>query len=108
MTLLEDLRTQLRNSLSDPELVFTCCGLRFNALYEFRQHVFEHHRDIYDRVFAGFHREVPKPTVPPRCPQRKRPGYKHKSKGTRQKSSLSPYKTNRPPISIPMGGMVKK
>ena len=107
MTLIEDLRTQLKNSLSEQKIVFTCCGLQFGTLYEFRRHVFEHHRDIYYGVFAGFHREIQKPTVPPRCPQRKRPGYKPKSK-SRQKSSLSPYKTNRPPISIPMGGMVKK
>ena len=108
MTLLEDLRTQLHYSLSDPEIVFICCDYQFDTLYEFRQHVFEHHRDIYDGVFADFHREIQKPTVPPRCPQRKRPGYKPKSKGSRQKSSLSPYKANRPPISIPMGGLVKK
>ena len=48
MTLLEDLRIQLYNSLSDPEIVFICCDSRFDTLYEFRQHVFEHHRDIYD------------------------------------------------------------
>ena len=81
MTLLEDLRIQLYNSLSDPEIVFICCDSRFDTLYEFRQHVFEHHRDIYDGVFADFHREIQKPTAPPRCPQRKRPGYKPKSKG---------------------------
>ncbi|MBO5877828.1 MAG: hypothetical protein J6Q37_09365 [Bacteroidales bacterium] len=106
MAMLEELRNQLQESLSDPEFVFTCCGVKFGALYEFRQHVFQHHRDIYDGVFAGFHREVPVPTVPPRCPQRKRPGYKRKIKGT--KTTLSPYKTNRPPISTPMGGAVKK
>lgn len=108
MTLLEDLRIQLYNSLSDPEIVFICCDSLFDTMYEFRQHVFEHHRDIYDGVFADFHREIQKPTAPPRCPQRKRPGYKPKSKGSRHKSSLSPYKTNRPPINIPMDGMVKK
>ena len=108
MTLLEDLRTQLQNSLSEPKVVFACCGFEFDTLYEFRQHVFEHHRDINEGVFVGFHREIQKSVVPPRCPQSKRPGYKRKSKGSRQKSSLSPYKTNRPPISIPMGGMVKK
>ena len=104
--MLEELRNQLQESLSDTEFVFTCCGVKFGALYEFRQHVFQRHRDIYDGVFAGFHREVPVPTVPHRCPQRKRPGYKRKIKGT--KTTLSPYKTNRPPISIPMGGAVKK
>ena len=59
MAMLEELRNQLQESLSDPEFVFTCCGVKFGALYEFRQHVFQHHRDIYDGVFAGFHREVP-------------------------------------------------
>lgn len=102
----EDLRNQLQQSLSNSGFVFSCCGLKFDTLYEFRQHVYQHHRDIYDGVFAGFHREVTVPTVPPRCPQRKRPGYKRKSKGS--KTTLSPYKTNRPPISIPMGGAVKK
>lgn len=108
MDFLSELKNQLQESLSNPDYAFTCCGLKFEALYEFRQHVYEHHRDIYDDVFADFHREVPVSVVPPRCPQRKRPGYKPKSKGSRQKSSLSPYKTNRPPISIPMGGAVKK
>lgn len=56
MTLLEDLRTQHHNSLSDPEIVFTCCGSQFDTLYEFKHHVFEHHRDIYDGGFADFHR----------------------------------------------------
>lgn len=102
----EYLRNQLQKFLSNPEFVFSCCGLRFDKIYEFRQHVYQRHCDIYDGVFAGFHRDVPVPTVPPRCPQRKRPGYKRKSKGT--KTILSPYKTNRPPISIPMGGAVKK
>lgn len=108
MAFLEDLCAQLQVSMDHREFVFNCCGLQFESLYEFRQHVFGQHRDIYDAVFADFHRELQKPSVPPRCPQRKRPGYKPKSKGLRQKSSLSPYKTNRPPISIPMGGMVKK
>ena len=108
MHLLECLRSQLEESKSCPEFSFQCCGIQFDSLYEFRQHVFEHHRDIYDGVFADFHREIQRPVVPPRCPQRKRPGNKHKSKGSKQKHTLSPYKNNRPPISIPMGGMVKK
>lgn len=108
MAIIEDLRNQLQKFLSNQDFEFACCGVQFKTLYEFRQHVFEHHREIYGDVFSGFHREAPTPTVPPRCPQSKRPGYKRKSKGSRQKSSLSPYKTNRPPISIPMGGMVKK
>jgi hypothetical protein len=108
MDFSSELKKQLQESLYNPDYVFSCCGLKFEALYLFRQHVYEHHRDIYDGVFADFHREAPVSIVPPRCPQRKRPGYKPKSKGPRQKSSLSPYKTNRPPISIPMGGAVKK
>ena len=108
MDFSSELKKQLQESLSNPDYLFSCCGLKFEALSLFRQHVYEHHRDIYDGVFADFHREIQRPVVPPRCPQRKRPGNKHKSKGSKQKHTLSPYKNNRPPISIPMGGMVKK
>lgn len=108
MSLFDDALKQLQAVQFDKNHVFQCCGEQFQSLYEFRRHIFDSHKDLYDSLFSDFHREVIDNSVPIHCPNSKKRRKKHKKSRGRKDTSLSPYKTNRPPISIPMGGMVKK